>query len=208
MKISRLFSALSVAALLPFFLAGCSSPSAEKGGESRADYPDWYFQGGGMFKEDGGEVIYAVGIARQGPSVNTTRDIARQNARAEITRILGSHMQGMITTYTQRAGDYYEPDTFSDVENFENVTRNLSESFLSGSHQVDAFYAVADDSFCVLMRLDLKQSDIIEQAKKSMRENFSTKMRDQQTKALGNMDDAFAEQDARLAGVPAAFPQD
>ena len=208
MKTSRLFSALSVAVLAPMFVVGCASTAAEKGGDSRGDYPSWFFEEGGVFKEEGSHVIYAMGIARQGPSVGTTRDIARQNARSEITRILGSHMQGMITTYAQRAGDYYEPDTFSDTENFENVTRNLSEAFLAGSYQVDAFYADADDSFCVLMRLDLKQTEIINAAKKGMRDNYATKMREQQTKALANMDDAFAAQDERMAGVPEAFPQD
>lgn len=208
MKNSRLFSALSAAALLPFFIVGCSSTAAEKGGDARSNYPAWFFEEGGVFKDEGKQVIYAMGTSRQGPNLSTTREIARQGARAEISRILGSHMQGMISTYAQRAGDYYDPDTFSDTENFENVTRNLSEAFLSGSYQVDAFFADADDSFCVLMRLDLAQADIINNAKKGMRDNFATKMRDQQTKALANMDDAFAAQDARIAGVPKAFAQD
>ena len=210
MKHFRLISALTVSAMLPFFFAGCASSgtAAEKGGESRADYPAWFFQEGGVFKDEGTTVIYALGTSRQGPNLATTRDIARQNARSEITRILGSHMQGMITTYAQRAGDYYDPDTFSDTENFENVTRNLSEAFIAGSYQVDAFFADADNSFCVLMRLDLTQSKIIDDAKKSMRENFATTMRERQTDALAQMDDAFAAQDARLAPVPGAFPQD
>ena len=209
MKFSRLISALSLAAALPLLVAGCSSTSAaDKGGDARADYPAWFFEEGGVFKDEGSHVIYAMGTSRQGPNLATTRDIARQSARAEISRILGSHMQGMITTYAQRAGDYYDEDTFSDTENFENVTRNLSEALLTGSYQVDAFFADTDNSFCVLMRLDLKQTDLLNSAKKSMRENYATKMRDQQAKALETMDAAFAAQDERLGAVPSSFPQD
>lgn len=214
MKVSRLISAVSAAALVPFFFVGCASndaanmDSADKGGSARADYPDWFFEDGGVFKDEGGQVIYAMGLSRQGPNLQTTRDIAKQAARSEIARILGSHLQGMISTYTQRASDFYDPDTFSDTENFENVTRNLSEAFVSGSYQIDSFFADADKSFCVLMRLDLRQADIIKDAQKSMRESYATKMQDQQTQALANMDDAFAVQDARINAVPSGFPQD
>ena len=69
----------------------------------------------------------------------------------------------------------------------------------------DSFFADADNSFCVLMRLDLGMSDLLSKAKATMRENYATKMRERTQEALKNMDDAFAAQDARLNPPPDAF---
>ena len=206
MRRRSLWIALSLVAVVPFLLIGCASDEeVSKGGAERDNYPDWFFQEGGIFKDEGGMVIYAVGTSRQGPNLATTRNISRNEARQEIGRILGSHLQSMITQYAQRAGDYYDPDTFSDTENFENVSRNLSEAFIAGSYVIDSFFADADNAFCVLMRLDLGMTDLLTKAKSAMRDNYATKMMERTEEALKKMDDAFAEQDARLNPPPDAF---
>jgi|GEM_PF-2371285 len=209
MKRANLWIAFGLIILLPCFFLGCASSSDQRVADpKRPDYPNWFFQEGGVFKDEAtNQVVYAVGTARQGPNLATTRDMARNNGRVEIGRILGAHIQSMITQYAQRAGDYYQPETFSDTENFENISRNLSEAYISGSYVIDSFFADFDNSFAVLMRLDLEMSDLLSRVKSAVRENYAAKMKEKTEAALNAMDDAFATQDQRLRGSPSEFSE-
>ncbi len=209
MRSLNLMFALCSIAVLVFVCVGCSSTDqggTDKAGGERAYYPQWYWEEGGVYRDEteGGYIIYTVGQSRlaRGKIVPMTRTAAKQQAMAAMSAVLGSHVQQMVTAYAERAGDYYDPDTFSDTEHVESISRNLSEAYISGAVLVNSFVATPDEQFAVLMRLNLQSSDLLAKAKKAMRENYADKMKVKAEKALSAMDEAFAVQDARVVKAP------
>jgi hypothetical protein len=208
-NLNLLFSLCSIAVLV-VVCVGCGSTDQGGGsrgaGDERAYYPQWFWEEGGVYKDEteGGYIIYTVGMGRlaRGKMVPMTRTAAKQQAMGAMADVLCSHVQKMVTAYAERAGDYYDPDTFSDTEHVESISRNLSEAYISGAVLVNSFVASPDEQFAVLMRLNLQSSELLAKAKKAMRENYADKMKVKAEKALGKMDEAFAAQDARVQNAP------
>jgi hypothetical protein len=189
----------------PLFFAGCAAEKGEVVGAMEA-YPDWVSTENNTYTDDDGDhVIYCVGVAAAGRNPQMRWDTAKNNALVNISRILNTHVRAMFTGYAREAGDFYDEATLSSIQNNEQVSRTLSESFLSGAITINKYMTQDKKEAYVLMRLDL-DNDLLQtmsdRAKAAVRENFAAKVKAQTEEALAKMDAASAALKAELTGAP------
>ncbi|MBU0754037.1 MAG: hypothetical protein KJ645_02790, partial [Planctomycetes bacterium] len=170
------------------------------------EYPDWISTENNTYTdEDGGHVIYCVGVAAAGKNPAMRWDTAKNNALLNISRILNVHIRGMFTAYAREAGDFYDEATLSSIQNNEQVSRSLTESFISGAICINKYLTKDKKEAYVLFRLDL-DNDMLQtmsdRAKAAVRENFAAKVKAQTDEALNKMDEAATALRADLAGAP------
>jgi hypothetical protein len=192
---------------LPCVFMGCAAEKGEVTGPME-DYPDWVSTENNTYTdEDGDQVIYVVGVAAAGRNPAMRWDTAKANARTQISNILSVHVRNMFTAYAREAGDFYDEDTLSSIQNNEQITRTLSESFQSGGITINKFLTPDRKEAYVLMRLDLDNKmlqTLADRAKAAIRANFAAKVKEQTDEALNAMDKASAELKQELAGAPVA----
>ena len=202
--------ALSLILGFPVFFIGCSSGDYGKVEGPMADLPEWVTTENNTYSDDGSPVIYAVGVAQMGLNPQMGWDSAKTNALVNISRVLNTHVRAMFTAYAREAGDFYDEATLSSIRNDENVSRTLSESFVSGVITINKYMTPDRKTAYVLMRLDLDNEllqTLSDRAKNSVREHFAAKVQAQTDEAVAKMDAASADLKRELAGLPPA-PED
>lgn len=151
---SPLTTRLSLLTLLggALLAVGCSSPKSltTTGGSG----PEWIDRPNGVFDEGSARVVYAVGSAADNPNPAARRMQAMARARSELARSLAVLVQGMVKDYMAVNRDFYEMDTASSVEYYEDISRQVTDEMLVGSRQVDAYRDPSDNTYYVLVRLD------------------------------------------------------
>ena len=199
--------ALSLMIGLPVFFMACSSGEYGKVEGPMADYPEWITTENNTYSDDGSPVIFAVGTTVVGRNPQMIWNSARQDALVNISRVLNTHVRAMFTAYAREAGDFYDEDTLSSIRNDEQVSRSLTESFISGATTVNKYITPDNKTAYLLMKLDL-DNDLLQKmsdkAKASVREHFAAKVKEQTEEALARMDKAASELKQELAGVPPA----
>lgn len=199
--------ALVMMVLAPVLLVSCSSDEYGKVEGPMADYPEWITTENNTYNDDGTPVIFAVGAVSVGRNPAMMWDAARNNALVNISRILNTHVRAMFTSYAREAGDYYDEDTLSSIRNDEQVSRTLTESFISGAVTVNKYLTKDGKTAYVLMKLDLNNKTLqalADKAKAAVREHFAAKVKAQTEEALAKMDQAAAALKADLGTVPPA----
>lgn len=201
---------LSLMMLTLMFLVtvGCGSPERGEVEGVMDQYPEWVATENNTYTdEDGSQVIYAVGSTTVGRNISMVWNTAKNDAMAQISRTLNTHVRTMFTAYAREAGDFYDEATQSSIQNNEQVTRSLSESFISGAITINKFMTKDRKEAYVLMRLDLDNKmlqTMSDRAKAAVRENFAAKVKAQTEEALAKMDAAAASLKNDLAGSPPA----
>ena len=199
-------SAVALLILSPCLLVSCSS-SKEYGKVEgpMADYPEWITTENNTYNDDGTPVIFSVGAASVGRNPAMMWDAAKNNALVNISRILNTHVRAMFTSYAREAGDFYDEDTLSSIRNDEQVSRTLTESFISGAVTVNKYLTKDGKTAYVLMKLDLNNKTLqalADKAKAAVREHFAAKVKAQTEEALAKMDQAAAALKAELTTTP------
>lgn len=187
-------------------LLGCASDTMEVPEGPMQEYPEWVSTENNTFVDDEGQaVIYVVGVANAGKNPAMRWDSAENNARVKISRIMNTHVRGMFTSYAREAGDFYDEATLSSIRNDEQVSRTLTEAYVSGAVIVNKYLTPNMQEAYVLMKLDLN-NDLLQQmsdkAKYYVREHFAAKVKAETDKALEAMDKAAMELKKDLAPLP------
>jgi hypothetical protein len=201
------WAAVTLIVGLPCFFMGCAAEKGEVTGPME-EYPDWVSTENNTYTdEDGDSVIYAVGVAAAGRNPAMRWDSAKTNARQNISSILNTHVRSMFTAYAREAGDFYDEATLSSIQNNEQITRTLTESFQSGAITINKYLTPDRKEAYVLMRLDLDNKmlqTLADRAKAAIRANFAAQVKEQTDEALNAMDKASAALKSELSGAPAA----
>ena len=134
-------------------------------------------------------MIFAVGIAADNPNPAARRSQAIARGRSELARTLQTSVQSMVKDYMQTNRDFYDMDTASSMEYFEDISRQVTDEVLVGSRQVNAWRDPADNTLYVLMRLDF--DDVIAEYKASMSQAYA---REAQRKRIKANADAFEDE--------------
>jgi hypothetical protein len=199
---------MSMLICLPMLTVGCSSAETGEVEGVMSEYPEWITTENNTYTdEDGSAVIYVVGVASAGRNPAMRWDAARNNGLVNISRILNTHVRAMFTSYARECGDFYDEDTLSSIRNDEQVSRTLSESFISGAITINKYLTNDKKEAYVLMRLDLNNEMLqrmSDKAKSAVREHFAAKVQAQTDEALSKMDAASKELKQELSGAPPA----
>ena len=172
---SNVRSALTILALLAVLLSafGCASDPAQPNAATpvSGNGPGWIDRPNGTYDDGGAVAIYAVGIAARNPNPAARRGAAVARGRTELARTLGTMVQAMVEDYQSTSRDFFESDdTASSVEMFSDVSRQVTDEVLLGSHQVDAWRDTTDNTEYVLMKLEF--NNVIAAYRESMTESI------------------------------------
>jgi hypothetical protein len=132
---------------------GCSST----GGQTPVGdgSPDWVDRPMRAYDDGGSTAIYAVGIAAHNPNPAARRSMAIGRGRAELARTLNTLVQGMVEDYQSTNRDFYEGmDTASSLEMWSEISRQVTDEVLVGSHHVDSWRDPMSNTEYVLMKLE------------------------------------------------------
>lgn len=133
--------------------------------------PEWIDRPNGLFDEGSSRVVYAVGIAADNPNPAARRNMAISRGRAELARTLQTVVQGLVKDYMSTNRDFYDMDTASSVEYYEDISRQVTDEVLVGSRQERAYRDPIDNTLYVLMRLDF--DDVVSSYRAQMNAAFA-----------------------------------
>lgn len=200
------------ALILALGVASCSS--AEKPAQTPVaqNGPAWIDRPQSVFDEGSNVVIQAVGLAADNPNPAIRRQMAITRARQELAATMGTLVQGMVVSYMDTNRDFYDMDSASSTEYYQDITRQVTQEMLVGSKAVDAWRDPITNDYYVLMRIDL--DDVISSYKSKMngayereatRKRIKANAMDFQKQMDGQLDklngmDADAIQDEFLSG--------
>lgn len=143
--------------------------------------PAWIDRPQNVFDEGSAVVIQAVGIAADNPNPAARRQMAITRARQELAATMGTLVQGMVVSYMDTNRDFYDMDSASSTEYYQDITRQVTQEMLVGSKAVDAWRDPIDNTYYVLMRLDL--DDVILSYKSKMNGAYEREKTRQRIKA-------------------------
>jgi len=206
MKTPFYLKILMMAMLSPVVFIGCAGDDGvvdDGDGDTLGNLPKWVRVANSTYADDdGSSVIYVVGIAKVGPDPSMTANMAENDGIVKMSRVLNTHVRTMFTSYARVAGDYYDEATLSAFRDTEQVSRSLSESFVSGLRPVNRYEN--ENAHYVLMKLDL-DNQLLERlndsAKKYVRDRFAKKIKVQREEAVNKMDEASAALKKELAAA-------
>lgn len=182
--------ALAVAVLT----VGCGSTKTHSVEPVSSNAPLWIDQPQSLADEGNNVVIYAVGSAADNPSSSARRKMAQARARQELGATLGVLVQSMVVSYMDTNRDFYDMDSASSTEYYQDISRQVVQEMLTGSQQVDAYRDPITNEYYVLYRLDL--DSVINSYRSKMSGTYEREATRRRIKA--NMDEFQAEMDAQL----------
>jgi len=161
-----------------------------------AGVPNWVEKEAGAFSGEWGDAIYAVGIAAPDPNPQAQRALAKLNARTEISRIQQIYVAELLKSFVRAHKDYFNIDTASSVQLFEQAGRQVTESTQFGSRVIDTWVDKSGaigpkDTLYVLMKLDLNGEFFTaaqEQYKAAIREHQAKVLKVEAAKAFEELD--------------------
>ncbi|GJM22918.1 MAG: hypothetical protein DHS20C15_28330 [Planctomycetota bacterium] len=172
---------------------GCSSAPASSEPES-PNSPIWIDQPQSLVDEGNNVVIYAVGSAADNPNRSARRSMAMARARQELAATMGVLVQSMVVSYMDTNRDFYDMDSASSTEYYQDISRQVTQEMLVGSRQEQAYRDPISNEYYVLMRVDL--DDVINSYKAKMSGTFDREATRRRIKA--NMEEFQGEMDAQL----------
>ncbi len=195
--LSRQWAWVLCASLLFLGAVGCKSappkePTTTGSETGEATEPDWVTKPFGIMTEaDGTKVIQAVGIASYDPNPRASATYAKAAGRDELGRQLRVQVQNMVSQYMASAQDFYDPATRSSIQNSEDVSRQITDEALMGSHQVDSWTHPKTGDKYILMKLPLDgfidaYRNRVQQA--MIREEFFQNSAEKKAAAMGSLD--------------------
>ncbi len=102
------------------FIGACGSK-----GIGKSDVPDWYLN-----PPQSKDKIYGVGASEQMASVDLARQVADQNARANLAQTIQVNVQNMLRTYLQQSGTM---ENTKAIQFSESVSKQVTNLTLSGA---------------------------------------------------------------------------
>jgi len=124
MRKAALVLAIVVAAGM---MAGCTS------------VPEWVAKGSGAFPGDRGSAIYAVGIGAPDPNPSMRRNMARADARAELSRTSKAYVAELTKNFMQKHTDYYDMEGASSIQFFSQAGKQVTDATIRGSQEIDSW---------------------------------------------------------------------
>lgn len=113
-------SALIMGFAVSLLVGACGSKGVSKG-----EVPDWF-----LTPPQSKEKIYGVGGSEQMASIEFAKQVADQNARADLARVIQVSVQNMLRTYLQQSGTM---ETTKAIQFAETVSKQVTNLTLSGS---------------------------------------------------------------------------
>ena len=182
--------ALAAAVVLMVFV-GCASTGKA---------PEWVVKGNGAYSGQEGTAVYAVGIAGPDPNVQAQTDKAALNGRVKLARMMNAYVAELAKNFVRTHQDFFRRDEThaSSVEFFEQVSKQVTEATLKGSHQVDSWVDLkglrgsqSKDALYMLMILPLDSAfydAAAEQYKAVLRQRAAALLKVQTDEALRELD--------------------
>jgi hypothetical protein len=124
--------------------------------ESR-NSPEWIARSNRIGDEGSARVIYAVGEAEANRNRMLQMTQARNRARNNLARTVGSLVQSMVKEYIAANRDYYEDMDVSATEEYtQDISRLVADQMISVARQWDDYRDPIDRSQFVLYQVDLE----------------------------------------------------
>ena len=192
LRTSTLLATLGALALGP----GCATDGQEL--STSRNSPEWVAQSNRIDEEGDARVIYAVGMseANRNPMLQMTQ--ARNRARNELARTVGSLVQSMVKEYMSDNRDYYENmDISSSEEYMQDISRLVADQMISVARQWRDYRDPLDRTQFVLYRIELE--DVILSYRDQMSAAFRREVMRKRIKASADSFERDLEQQiARL----------
>lgn len=175
-------------------VVGCGSTKTASTEPDAPNAPLWIDQPQSLADEGNNVVIYAVGSAADNPNRSARRNMALTRARQELAATMGVLVQSMVVSYMDTNRDFYDMDSASSTEYYQDISRQVTQEMLVGSKQVDAYRDPISNEYYVLMRVDL--DDVINSYKSKMSGTYDREATRRRIKA--NMEEFQGQMDAQL----------
>lgn len=171
---------------------GCSStpkPPGESVEGEFADAPAWVRQGcTGYWKSESDRKICGVGSVGSTRNAGLARSGAISRARTEIARTLSVQVEAMVKDYqaTTTGGERFG-SAAADDQHLEDVSRQITEATLSGTHLVDSWIS-SSGTFYALVALDVEQFKGAVAQMKNLSESVRAAVIERADKAFEDLD--------------------
>jgi hypothetical protein len=150
-----------------------------------ADAPNWVITEQ-CPEEFADNVICSVGVAEETRNISLARTTAQTRGRTTISQILESRVENMVEDYQATVTDF--SGAASDEQAVDVLTRQLTDTTISGVQQVDAWISPAGRYF-VLMALDSEEFAGIVEGMEQLNEQVRQAITQRAREGFGRMDE-------------------
>lgn len=173
--------ALIVVLAASSLLTACAANGDLETTSTTADNAPAWIDNVGLYDEGNDKALHAVGVSNKNPNIHVRRSQASQRGRAELARMLNSLVQSMVEDYVSTNQDYYDMDSASSVEMYEEISRIVTDNELIGSKPHIYWSDPIDGVTYALMKLEF--DSVVASYRDEMQRSYERQQKRKQIKA-------------------------